>query len=308
MTLSPHVPDLRALELLLAVARTGSLGGAGRELGLTQQAVSSRVRTMEKLVGTRLLQRDTHGSTLTDAGALIADWAGRVLAAADELDAAITSLRGVRDARLDVAASYTVAEYLLPGWLARLRTELGPGTGVNLVVRNSAQVADLVLRGEAGLGFVEGPDLPPGLDAVTVATDHLVLVVAPGHRWARRRSVEPAELAAAALVSRESGSGTRVVLDNALAAAAPEIERPAPALELSATTAIRHAVLAGAGPAVLSALAVAEDIGSGRLVRVRIDGGLDLRRELRGIWPEGPPPAGPARLLLGIARGARTRT
>ncbi len=205
-----------------------------------------------------------------------------------------------------MAASYTVAEYLLPGWLARLRAELGPGTGVNLVVRNSAQVAALVLRGDAGLGFVEGPDLPPGLDSVTVASDHLVLVVAPGHRWARRRSVDPAELAATALVARESGSGTRIVLDRALAAAAPEVQRPAPALELSATP-IRHAVLAGAGPAVLSTIAVAADIASGRLVRVRIGGGLDLRRELRGVWPEGPEPAGPARLLLGIARGDRTR-
>lgn len=308
MALSAHVPDLRALELLLAVARTGSLGAAGRELGLTQQAVSSRVGTIEKLVGVRVLHRDTRGSTLTDAGALLADWAGRVLTAADELDVSITALRGVRDGRLDVAASYTVAEYLLPGWLARLRIDVGPDTGVNLVVRNSTQVAALVLAGDAGLGFVEGPDLPAGLDSVTVASDHLVVVVAPGHRWARRRSVDPAELAAAALVAREPGSGTRIVLDRALAAAAPDVARPASALELSATTAIRHAVLAGAGPAVLSAIAVQDDIGSGRLVRVRIDGGLDLRRELRGIWPEGPPPAGPARLLLSIARGGRTRT
>lgn len=70
----------------------------------------THVRTIEKLVGTRVLQRDTHGSTLTDAGALLADWAGRVLAAADELDVAITALRGAREGRLDVAASYTVAE------------------------------------------------------------------------------------------------------------------------------------------------------------------------------------------------------
>lgn len=173
-------------------------------------------------------------------------------------------------------------------------------------MRNSTQVAALVLAGDAGLGFVEGPDLPAGLDAVTVATDHLVLVVAPGHRWTRRgRSVDPAELAATALVTREAGSGTRIVLDRALAAAAPAVPRAAPALELSATTAIRHAVLAGAGPAVLSAIAVQDDIAAGRLLRIRINPGLDLRRQLRGIWPEGPPPAGPARLLLSIARRAR---
>jgi DNA-binding transcriptional LysR family regulator len=306
VALSPHVPDLGALEVLLTVARTRSLGAAGRELGLSQQAVSARVRTAERLVGVRLLQRGTRGSTLTEDGALLAGWAERVLAAATELDAAIAALRGVRDSRLDVAASHTVAEYLLPGWLAGLRVELGPGTGVNLVVRNSTEVARTVLDGGADVGFVEGPDLPAGLDAVTVAVDRLVLVVAPGHRWTRRRGgVDPAELAGTALVSRERGSGSRGVLDRALAAAAPDVVRPGPALELAATTAIRQAVMAGAGPAVLSQLAVRDDVDAGRLVRVRTSGRIDLRRELRGVWPAGSPPAGPARLLLDIARRAR---
>lgn len=303
MPLSPRVPDLGALDLLLTVARTGSLGAAGRELGLSQQAVSSRIRTIERIVGVKVLHRGARGSTLTDDGALLADWAGRVLAAAEELDAAITALRGARDARLDLAASYTVAEYLLPSWLARLRTELGPDTGVNLTVRNSAQVADLVLTGAATMGFIEGPDLPSGLDARTVATDQLMLVVSPDHRWARRRGgIDAAELAATALVAREAGSGTREVIDRALAAAAPEVIRPAPTLELSATTAIRHAVLAGAGPALLAAAAVKDDLATGRLIRIRVTDTLNLRRELRAIWREGPPPTGPARALLDIAR------
>ena len=302
MPLSPHVPDLSSLELLLAVARTGSLAAAGRELGFTQQAASSRIRTTERLVGVRLLDRGARGSTLTTSGALLADWAARVVGAAEELDAAMAALRGVRDGQLDLVASLTVAEYLLPRWLAQLRIELGSGIGVNLVVRNTEQVAATVLAGDAALGFIEGPDLPPGLSAVTVATDELVLVVLPEHRWAtRRRGVSPEELAATALVIREQGSGTRIVLDRALAAAAPQVMRAAPALELSATTAIRHAVLAGAGPAVLSNLAVHDDLASGRLVRVRLAGGVDLRRQLRGVWPTGPPPAGPVRALLTIA-------
>jgi molybdate transport repressor ModE-like protein len=299
--LSARVPDLDSLQLLLTVARTGSFGTAGRELGLTQQAVSARVRTIEKLVGVRVINRSTRGSTLTEAGALLADWATRVIDAAHELDVAMSALRTERDDHLDVAASYTVAEYLLPRWLARLRNELGPATGVNLVVRNSEQVAALVLDGAAALGFVEGPDVPAGLDMTAVGSDELVVVVPPGHPWTRRRRpITVKELAAVPLVTRERGSGTRQVLDDAFAAAAPGEHRAAPALELSATTAIRHAVLAGAGPAVLSLLAVGDDIAAGRLVRVRLHD-LPLRRQLRGIWPEGPVPAGPARDLLRIA-------
>ena len=299
--LSARVPDLDSLQLLLTIARTGSFGAAGRELGMTQQAVSARVRTIERLVGVRVINRGARGSTLTEAGALLADWASHVVDAAHHLDAAMSALRTQRDDHLDVAASYTVAEYLLPRWLARLRDELGPATGVNLVVRNSEQVAALVLDGSAALGFVEGPHVPAGLDRTTVGSDELVVVVPPGHPWTRRRRPFTAgELAAAALVTRERGSGTRQVLDDALAAAAPGERRAAPALELSATTAIRHAVLAGAGPAVLSLLAVGDDLAAGRLVRVRLHD-LNLRRQLQGIWPEGPVPAGPARDLLRIA-------
>jgi DNA-binding transcriptional LysR family regulator len=303
VALSPHVPELGALQLLLAVAQTGSFGAAGRELGLTQQAVSARLRTVESTVGVRLFDRGSRGTTLTDAGALLADWASRVLGAAEELDAAISALRGARDSQLTVAASFTVAEYLLPSWLARLRIELGPRTGVNLVVRNTTEVMELVLSGSAGLGFIEGPDLRAGLDAVTVATDRLLLIVPAGHPWTRRRAgVYAEELASTPLVAREPGSGTRAVIDQALERAAPHTPRAAPALELSATTAIRQAVLAGAGPALLASIAVHDDITAGRLVRIPIVEKPDLRRQLRAIWPEGPLPAGPARALLTIAR------
>jgi DNA-binding transcriptional LysR family regulator len=304
VALSSHVPELSALEVLLAVGRTGSLGAAGRELGLSQQATSWRMRATERLVGVRLLHRGARGSSLTEAGALLADWAARVVGAAEELDAAIAALRTNRDRLLNLAASHTVAEYLLPGWLVQLRGEPGAQAGVNLMVHNSEQVSELVLAGQADLGFVEGPAPPTGLSSLTVATDELVLVVPPGHRWARRRRpVEPSELAATALVVREQGSGTRTVLDQALSAAAPQTPRAAPVLEMAATTAIRHAVLAGAGPAVLSNLAVRDDLATGQLVKVRTQG-LNLHRRLRGIWPDGPAPAGPGRALLRIAAHA----
>lgn len=312
MALSARVPDLGALQLLLAVARTGSLGAAGRELGLTQQAVSARVRTVERLVGVPLVARGPTGSRLTEAGALVADWANDVLAAAERLDAGITALRGERDAHLTVVASFTVAEYLLPDWLVALRTDQLANrrtpSSVSLSVHNSERVAALVLAGEADVGFVEGSEVPNGLATQPVGGDTLVVVVAPGHPWTRRRRpLSPAELADTPQVAREVGSGTRQVLDAALASALPAGTRVRPpALELSSTAAIRGAVRAGAGPAVLSALAVREDLAAGRLVRVEVTG-LAPARTLRAVWPAGPAPAGPVRELLRIAR-ARLRT
>jgi len=292
-----RVPDLDSLALLLEVAATGSLGRAAAAHGLSQPAVSARVQAVERLVGFPLLVRGARGSTLTPQGALLADWARGVLGAAAVLDAGIASLRGDLDARLRVAASLTVAEHLLPGWLVRLAAAR-PDTAVSLTASNSADVAVAVLDGQVELGFVEGPDLPGGMQEQVVGADRLVVVVPPGHPWSRRRrAVEATELAATRLVQREPTSGTRTALEHALAGLGP---LAAPLLELSTSSGVRAAVAAGAGPAVLSDLAVSEDLAAGRLVQVPLRG-VDLRRQLRAVWPVGQRPGGPARDLLAIA-------
>ncbi|CAL9284528.1 MULTISPECIES: LysR family transcriptional regulator [unclassified Streptomyces] len=298
MSLSHRVPDLGALELLLAVARHGSLGRAAREVGITQPAASGRIRSMERQLGVALVDRSPRGSRLTDAGALVTDWARRIVEAAEAFDAGAQALRDRRDSRLRVAASMTIAEYLLPGWLIALRAER-PDTAVSLQAGNSAAVAALLLAGEADLGYVEGLAVPEGLDGVVVARDRLVVVVAPSHRWARRRApVTPAELAGTPLVLREYGSGTRQVLDSALAAHGG---LAAPLMELASTTAVKAAAVSGAGPAVLSELVVSEELASRRLAEVPVEG-VELRRALRAVWPTGPRPTGPARDLLTLSR------
>ncbi|MGK5632581.1 LysR family transcriptional regulator [Streptomyces sp. URMC 123] len=298
--LAQRVPDLAALELLLAVARLGSLGRAAREVGITQPAASSRLRSMERQLGVALVERSPRGSRLTAAGTLVTDWARRIVEAAEAFDAGAQALRARRDSRLRVAASMTIAEYLLPGWLIALRAER-PATAVSLVAGNSAAVAERLLAGEADVGFVEGLDAPAGLDGAVVGGDRLVVVVAPAHRWARRRRpVGAEELAATPLVLRERGSGTRQVLDAALAPYGGVAE---PLLELASTTAVKASVLSGAGPSVLSELAVGEELAARRLVEVPVTD-LRLGRELRAVWPVGHRPAGPARDLLALTRRA----
>ncbi|MFJ5532242.1 LysR family transcriptional regulator [Streptomyces sp. NPDC093261] len=294
--LGRRVPDLGALELLLAVARLGSLGRAARELGITQPAASSRVRSMERQLGVALVDRSPRGSRLTDAGALVTDWARRIVEAAEAFDAGVQALRGRRDSRLRVAASMTIAEYLLPGWLIALRAQR-PDTAVSLLAGNSAAVARRLLADEADLGFVEGLTVPTGLDAAVVARDRLIVVTAPGHPWARRRApLSAGELASTPLILREEGSGTRQVLQAALGGLAR------PLLELSSTTAVKASAVSGAGPAVLSELAVGEELSARRLVSVPVEG-VRLDRALRAVWRTGHRPTGPGRDLLGLTRG-----
>src|SRR5882762_1259639 len=205
MTLPSRVSDLTGFDLLLSVARTGSIGRAATEHGVSQPAASARMRLLEGQLGLALIERSPRGSKLTPAGALVAGWA----------QAGVVALRRERDSRLRIAASMTVAEYLLPAWLTALRA-VDPGAVVALSAVNSAEVAQAVLADAADIGFVEGPGIPDGLHAVPVGRDALTLVVGPSHPWARRRSGVPAaELARTALVSREAGSGTRGYLEEA---------------------------------------------------------------------------------------------
>ncbi|TRW89091.1 LysR family transcriptional regulator [Mycolicibacterium sp. 018/SC-01/001] len=302
MQLSARMPDLLSLEVLLAIARTGSLGAAGRECGLTQQAVSARIAALERQTGVRLVIRSKTGSRLTPAGAVAAQWADRLLAVAHEVDAGLATLRDDTKTRLRITASLTIAEQLLPRWLVSWRDSVSRQRAnppdVILTAANSEQVIAAIRDDRADLGFVESPGVPRPLRSTTVAHDELVVVVPPTHRWARRPPPIPAEeLAATALVTREKGSGTRGFLGAALRRVTDAPQKP-PALELSSAAAVRAAVLADAGPAVLSRLAVADDLELGRLRAVEV-AGLDLRRALRAVWAGGStPPAGAVRDLL----------
>jgi DNA-binding transcriptional LysR family regulator len=310
---SSRMPELSALEVFVTVAGAGSLNAAAGQLGVTQQAVSARIAALERQSGVVLLQRTPRGSALTPAGAVVSEWAARLLALAHEMEAGLVALRGDAQTTLRVAASLTTAEYLLPGWLVALQSgraqhREGP-VAVELSVVNSSAVSARVTAQEADLGFVEGATPPRGLRHRIVAHDRLLVVVAPSHPWSgRHQPITALQLAQAPLVVREQGSGTREVLTVALRkilGSAVELEEPA--LSLPTTAAVRAAVVAGAGPAVLSELAVTDDIAAGRLRAVPVKE-LDLTRHLRAVWSGLPqPPAGAARDLVALAAASSRR-
>lgn len=304
--LGPHVPDLIAQQFLVELSEAGSLSRVGRKMGVTQQAVSARIRGLERVLGTELIVRSPRGSTLTVAGRMVAVWAAEVIAAAERLDAGISSLGSEMMRELKVAASLTIAEHLLPRWLVGLRTRQEAAseavTQVGMTATNSETVVELVRNGAVPLGFIETSELPSGLRVRALGYDELIAVVAPEHPWARlSRPVEVRELAATGLVSRESGSGTRQTLENLLLAVEGVSELAPPRVVLSTTAAVRTAIVANTAPGVLSSLAIADDLALGRLVPVPI-AGVSLRRQLSAIWHSGRnPPHGPAQDLVAVA-------
>jgi DNA-binding transcriptional LysR family regulator len=301
------MPELSAMEVLVAVAGAGSFNAAAGELRVSQQAVSARIAALEGQTGVTLVARSPRGSSLTPAGLVASEWASRLLSLAGEMDAGLAALRQDARTAIRVAASVTIAEYLLPSWLVALQTGGArrdeAAVTVELLVANTTRVAQHVRDGDVDLGFIEGPAAPRDLRSVTVGHDRLVIAVRVDHPWARHgNAITPPELARTPLVVREEGSGTRDVFTAVLRAAIGRgVEVAAPALVLPTTAAVRAALIAGAGPAVISELAVADDIANGRLTTAPI-AGLDLSRRFRAIWRgTARPPAGTARDLVAIA-------
>lgn len=304
MTLRDRTPDLESLDLLVTIADAGSIGRAADRLGISQPAASTRMKALERRLGVRLLDRDTGGSRLTSAGSVVVGMARPLLTAAADLATGVAVLRAERHDRLDVAASMTVAEYLVPGWLIALHAAM-PETSVALQVGNSGAVGELVRDRQAALGFIESVGAPRHVRSRRVGSDELVVVVAPPHRWAKRsRPLTAAELAATPLILREKGSGTRETLEEFLA---PFGGVAKAVLELASTTAIKAAVSTGEAPAVLSRLAVEHEVGERRLAVVPV-ADFVMRRFFRAIWlPERPPAAAAAALLALAARSGKAR-
>ena len=293
-------PDLATLELLVALADEGSLSAAARRCGVAQPNASRSIARLERGLGLSLIHRATTGARVTTDGLLVVEWARATLEAARALETGVAALRARTQAPLVVMASQTVAEHLLPGWIAGWQhaaggagaggasphdPSLGETRGISVAVGNTTEVLAAARGGEVDLGFIEGPGAPRGLNSVVVAHDDLVLVVAPQHPWAASSRVRAEELAATPLVARESGSGTRVALRRALA----PLDVAPPALALASNAAVRVSAAAGTAPAVLSRLAVDDALRAGTLVEVGVDG-VDLTRNLRAVW------AGPRRL------------
>lgn len=293
-----RTPDLIDLRCFEAALRTGSLSAAGRELGVSQQAVSARLRGLERLIGNTLVMRSPAGVSPTPTGDALLAWAREVLDAAARLDEGIASLTGDRPGTLVVGASQTVAAHLLPTWLLNLRrAQLAVGaepSEVTLRTANSTEIVTAVRAGELDLGFIETPDAPRGLGSAVVGRDRMVVAVAAGHEWSARDSVALSEVAGVALVTREAGSGTRAAFE---AAVAERLGRQAhaPALALATEAAVRSAVAQGVAPAVLSELTVRDDVRLGRIVALPI-GPDPLERPFTAVW------RGSAQDLTGLRR------
>jgi DNA-binding transcriptional LysR family regulator len=255
---------LEQLRIFVAVAQRSHITRAAVALHLGQSAVSAAISALEARHGALLFHRAGRGIALTETGRAFLPAAEAVLAEAARAEALLAALTNATAGRLRLQASQTIASYWLPRHLAAFR-RTHPGIALDLTIGNTAEVAAAILKGDAELGFVEGPVDAPSLTAATVARDQLIVLVAPTHPWA---NATPADLTASAWVLREQGSGTRAEFEAALAAHGIAPSALNVALELPSNEAVRGAVEAGLGATALSASVAAPSLEAGLLAAV----------------------------------------
>ncbi len=262
--------------LFKATADCGGFSKAARQLHLSQPAISMQVRALEDLYGAKLFDR-ARQTTLTEAGRILYRYVEQCLELHETARKAINEATGVVSGSLRLGATLTIGEYILPK-LVGLFLKENPEVAYTMEIANTEVVEGKLVANELDLGLIEGPVDHPQLSVERFLRDELVVVLPASHRWATRKTVTVEELLSERLILRETGSGTRMVLEDRLEERGLR-GKVKVAAEFGSTQAIKEAVLAGLGIAVISACTVRRETETGllRMARVR---DLDLGRDL----------------------------
>lgn len=243
---------LRQLQVFLSVATTRNFSRTGDQIGLTQPAVSRSITELEAQLGLQLLNRTTREVGLTDAGSSLAARLPRVL---EDLEATLLDVQGMSTAlhgRVRVASSPTLSANLLPDCIAHCQREL-PGVQIVLLDRVQNDVLASVLSGEVDFGVVIDPSEREALYSESIYTEPFCLACPPTHRLARRRQVRWTDLAGEPLVLLDHASGSRRLIDRALAAQGVQARV---AQEVGHVTTIFRMLDAGLGVSIIPMLAL----------------------------------------------------
>ncbi len=260
--------NFEQLRSFQAVAREGGFSKASKALYLTQSTISMQVAALEKELGVKLFQRLGRRVVLTDAGEVMLGYTFRILSLFEASRRSMTDFRGLARGELRVGASLTIGNYLIPEVLGEFRRR-HPGVRVVLEIAPTSHIAEDIGSGNLDAGLVEAEVDDPDLSVGSFFVDELVLIVGPQHAWTRRESVSIAELAAEPFIDREPGSGTREIVRQRLADKGVMIH---PVLEMGSPEAIKSAVRAGLGVAIVSRLTAELELRNGLLAVVPLEG------------------------------------
>jgi DNA-binding transcriptional LysR family regulator len=270
--------DTRQLAAFCAVVERKSFSQAAERLGVTQPAVSLQIRSLEKRLGRKLLDRSGRRVEPTEAGLRLYRGAQRMLALEGQLvDELAAGEEGELTGALQIGASTGPAAIVVPLLLCEFQAA-NPRVSVSLTVADTQAVIDLVAERQLELGIVGAARRQRGVAFESFAEDEVVLVVPAGHRFAGR-TVGVDDLREERLIVMQEGGGVRQLLEDELRRTGHRLRDFDVRLELGLQESVRSAVVAGYGVTFLSRSAVESELAAGTVAEARVRE-LDLVREI----------------------------
>lgn len=265
--------------MFVTVVEKKNFSRAAEALNLTQPAVSQQIQSLEEHYGVKLFERNSKRVEMTHAGEILHQYALQILTLHQQAHQAINDLMGLVTGKLNIGASLTIGEYVLPKLLA-VFTKQFPDVEAAVSINNTEIIADNTLNNRIDIGLVEGPVNPANLIITPFLQDEMVLIVPSGHRLQAFKETTTSELGDETFIVREAGSGTRFVVEEVFRTLEFHPKRE---IQFGSTQAIKNAVEAGLGVAFISKSSIHKELQLGTLAAVRIQG-HSFQRPFSIIW------------------------
>jgi LysR family transcriptional regulator, transcriptional activator of the cysJI operon len=256
------------LLVYVTVVEKGNFTRAAEELHMTQPAVTQYIQALERMVGTKLLDRSNKYVGVNKAGEIVYHHAKQILGLYTSMQFLVDDLMQTAGGRLSIGASYTYGEYILPYIIAQLRSQY-PLVKPTVTIGNTKEIEELVLSRQLDVGIVEAELKHEKLHIEPFAEDKMYVIASANHPLIKEQQVEVTDLDNETWIVREEGSGTREATDKMFSALHI---KPANLMELGSTQIIKESVEAGIGITLLSYWTVRKEIAMGVLKILKLSG------------------------------------
>ena len=271
--------DLRQLEILQAIAETGSFTACGRKLHVSQSAISRQILLLEEELGEPLFLRVGRQVRMTPAAEALVQLGQRVFLDVRDTVGAITDRTRTLRGTLRLAGGMTVCLYVFPPLLKYLK-RVHPKLDIRLTVATATRSVEEIRAGRVDAGLLTLPVDESDLVTVPVLREELLVLTMPTHPLAKKKTIQASDLSGQPFVLFEPGSATRGVID---AFFLTEKVEPTVMMDTENVEIIKAMVKTGLGIGIVPYQAIAREVRAGQFFCARIEG-HELIRETGWVY------------------------
>ncbi|TDX52953.1 LysR family transcriptional regulator [Orenia marismortui] len=270
---------LRELKIFTTVCRTGSMSEAGRQLYITQPAISQTILDLEDKLNIKLFERINRKLILTYAGKRLLKYSKRILLLIAEAENDLEDIANLKTGKLRIGASMTIGTYLLPPIIKKFTTKY-PEIDLNFIIDNTSVIEKKILNNDIDLGLVEGPINSKDICFDPFYNDELFLISSKENPLSKKKDILQSDIQKEAFINREKGSGTREIIDKIMNKYS--ISYKAKHI-LNNIEAIKEAVKNNLGISILPEVALKDDLQSGSIKRLILKD-IEFKRQFNIIY------------------------